>query len=70
MTANDTEPLLLTADDVASMLRTTRIAVYAMGARKQLPGITRIGRRILFNRKALLDWLRQKCAQSPDGVGE
>jgi excisionase family DNA binding protein len=59
------EPLLLTGDDVAALLRTTRKAVYLMVERGQLPGVTRIGRRVLFHRADLLDWLRQKRAPSP-----
>jgi excisionase family DNA binding protein len=57
--------ILSTVDEVAALLRTTRGAVYVMVARGQLPGITRIGRRVLFRTQALLDWLDQKRAQSP-----
>lgn len=60
-------PTLLTIDDVANVLRTSRGAVYAMAARGQLPGLTRIGRRVLIRADALLDWLDQKRAPSPDG---
>lgn len=60
-------PILLTIDDVARVLRTSRGAVYAMAARGQLPGLTRIGRRVLIRADALLDWLDQKRAPSPDG---
>ena len=35
-------------------------AIYAMVERGQLPGVTRIGRRMLFRLDALLDWLGQK----------
>jgi excisionase family DNA binding protein len=62
-----TLPTLLTIDDVARVLRTSRGAVYAMAARGQLPGLTRIGRRVLIRADALLDWLDQKRAPSPDG---
>ena len=61
-------PLLLTADETADLLRTTRKAVYAMAERGQLPGVTRIGRRVLVRREALLDWLGQKHASSPKEV--
>jgi excisionase family DNA binding protein len=57
-------PLLLTADETAELLRTTRKAVYAMVERGQLPGVTRIGRRLLVRRDALVDWLDQKRAPS------
>lgn len=57
--------ILLTVDETAGMLRTSRAAVYAMVSRQQIPGVTRLGRRVLFRSGALLDWLDQKCAQSP-----
>lgn len=57
-------PLLLTVDDVANMLRTTRRAVYAMVERRQLPGVIRIRRRVLFRTDDLLEWLDQKRAPS------
>lgn len=38
---------LLTADEVAVFLRTTKPAVYAMIERGQIPGVVRIGRRVL-----------------------
>ena len=46
------------------LLRTTRRAVYAMVERAQLPGVTRIGRRVLVRSADLLDWLDQKSALS------
>jgi len=58
-------PILMTADEVATFLRTTRIAVYAMVSRAQVPGVTRIGRRILFRSEDLLHWLDQNRAPSP-----
>ena len=58
-------PVLLTADETADLLRTSRKAVYAMAERGQLPGVTRIGRRLLVRRAALVDWLDQKRAPSP-----
>ena len=61
-------PMLLTADETAAVLRTTRTAVYAMVERGQFPGVTRIGRRLLVRREALLDWLGQKHASSPKEV--
>jgi excisionase family DNA binding protein len=56
--------MLLTVDDAADVLRTTRRAVYAMIERRQLPGITRIGRRVLLRADDLLHWLDQKRAPS------
>ena len=59
-------PTLLTVDEAADLLRTTRRAIYMMLERHQLPGVTRIGRRVLFRSAVLLDWLDQKSrASSP-----
>jgi excisionase family DNA binding protein len=65
MTVHQSEPVLLTTDEVASLLRTSRKAVYCMTERGQLPGVTRIGRRLLFRSCALVDYLDRKCASSP-----
>jgi excisionase family DNA binding protein len=62
------DPLLLTIDEVAALLRTTRKAVYAMAERAQLPGLTRIGRRLLVRRDDLLLWLDERRAASPGGL--
>ena len=58
-------PLLLTADETADLLRTSRKAVYAMIERGQVPGVTRIGRRVLVRSDMLLAWICQKSAPSP-----
>lgn len=48
-------PVLLNANEAAGLLRTTRVAVYAMVARHQIPGVTRLGRRVLFRTEDLLN---------------
>ena len=58
-------PVLLTVDEAADLLRTTRRAIYAMIERRQLPGVIRVRRRVLLRADDLLDWLDQKCAPSP-----
>jgi excisionase family DNA binding protein len=58
------KPVLLTPTEVADLLRTSRKAIYTMVERAQLPGIVRIGRRVLVREDALLDWLRQKSTPS------
>ena len=58
--------MLLTVDEAASLLRTTRKAIYAMVERKQLPGIVRLGRRVLVRTEVLLNSLSQSRASSKE----
>lgn len=53
-------PVFLTVDETAALLRTRRKAVYALIERRQIPGVLRLGRRLLVRSDELLDWLRQK----------
>jgi excisionase family DNA binding protein len=57
-------PALLTPAQVATLLRTSKKAIYAMIERAQLPGVIRIGRRVLIREAELLHWLGQKSAPS------
>lgn len=57
--------LLLTVDEVGTLLRISRKAVYALIERRQLPGVRRIGRRVRIDRRELLDWLDHSCTPSP-----
>jgi excisionase family DNA binding protein len=61
-----TLPVLLTVDEAADLLRTTRRAIYIMIARRQLPGVLRIRRRVLLRADDLLHWLDQKRAPSSE----
>ena len=61
-----TLPVLLSVDEAADLLRTTRRAIYAMIERRQLPGVIRVRRRVLLGADDLLDWLDQKRAPSPE----
>src|ERR1700730_4647282 len=58
-------PEFFTVPEVADLLRTSVKAIYSMVERGQLPGVIRIGRRVLVNRCELIDWLDQKSASSP-----
>jgi excisionase family DNA binding protein len=60
----DALPAMLTVTDGAELLRTTSKAIYAMADRGQLPGITRIGRRLLFRSADLVQWLDRNRAPS------
>jgi excisionase family DNA binding protein len=62
--------LLATVEETADLLRTTRKAIYAMVERGQLPGVTRIGRRVLVRTPELLEWLRQKSTPSLESRGQ
>jgi excisionase family DNA binding protein len=55
-------PVLLTVPETASLLRTTVKAVYAMVERRQLPGVVRLGRRVLIRSEVLLNSLDQSRA--------
>ena len=57
-------PPLLTSNEVANLLRTSRKAVYALVERRQIPGVIRLGRRVLFRQDALIDWLGRKSTPS------
>ena len=59
-------PVLLTVDEAADLLRTTRRAISAMIERRQLPGVIRLRRRVLLRADDLLDWLDQRRAPSPE----
>jgi len=59
-------PFLLTVDEAADLLRTTRRAIYAMIERRQLPGVIRVRRRVPLRADDLLGWLDQKRAPSPE----
>jgi excisionase family DNA binding protein len=50
-------PVLLTVPEAAHLLRTSTRGIYAMVERRQLPGVVRIRRRVLFRSEALLDWV-------------
>lgn len=52
---------VLTADEVAAMLRVNRKTIYEAAQRGDIPH-RRLGRRLVFERGAVLAWLRQGTA--------
>jgi len=65
MSSHQPLPVLLTVVETAALLRTTRKGIYAMIERGLLPGVTRIGRRVLVRSADLLDFLDHNRAPSP-----
>lgn len=61
-------PFFLTAGEAATLLRTTRAAIYARAERGLLPGAVRDGRRLLVRRDELLRSLEERRAASPGGT--
>ena len=57
-------PLLLTVAETAELLRTSPRAIYAMAGRGMLPGVTRLGRRLLIRSDQLIRWLDESRAPS------
>ena len=56
----DGMPLYLKPQEAADLLRTSRKAVYVMIERRQLPGVSRIGRRVLISASILLSWIEDQ----------
>jgi excisionase family DNA binding protein len=54
----------LKPEEAAALLRTSRKAIYVKIERRQLPGVTRIGKRLLIRTESLLQWLDQQGAPS------
>ena len=59
----DSLPLLLQVEEVADLLRVSRKAIYAMVERNEIPGVTKLGRRLRFRRDALEAWLVDASAK-------
>lgn len=70
-TTSTSRPEVLTADEVAALLRVNRKTVYAAFKKGEIPGGRRIGGTIRFSRERVLQWLAdgQACAsRSPKGA--
>jgi excisionase family DNA binding protein len=59
MPCSDDEPIqVLTADELARLLGVNRKTIYDAATRDEIPH-RRLGRRLIFERGAVLRWLRQ-----------
>lgn len=58
------KPDVLTADEVAALLRVDRKSIYAAVARGEVPGVLRLGRLIRFSREVVLRWVHEGQAAS------
>jgi excisionase family DNA binding protein len=57
-TPHSSSPEILTATEVASLLRVNRKTLYEAVQRDQIPGVVRVGRVLRFHRDAVLAWIR------------
>jgi excisionase family DNA binding protein len=65
-------PEVLTPDDLARLLQTSRKKVFELARRGEIPGTRQLSPKILrFSRDAVLAWLRteQGCASRGDSHG-
>lgn len=49
--------VLITPDELAALLRTTKTAVYTAAERGKIPGVRKLGRRLLFHRATITAWI-------------
>jgi excisionase family DNA binding protein len=70
LTEPSTLPDLLTVDEVAELLRTSRKGVYGLIYRGALPGVLRLPGRLLIDRADLVEWLRERRGLSLSAKGE
>jgi excisionase family DNA binding protein len=59
--------VLMTVDEVATLLRVSSAAVYKMVERDEVPGVIRIKKRLRFEREVLVHWLHQNRTPSLTG---
>jgi excisionase family DNA binding protein len=61
----DSVPRLTTAQEVAELLRIPRSTVYELARSRRIPFL-KVGRRTLFARQALLDWIASQTIDPRD----
>lgn len=62
-------PHLLTTHEFAQLIRTSRKVVYEMIRLGQLPGVIRLGRKVLLRRDRVLEFLLEREEQSVSSLG-
>ena len=70
-TAQIGEPEVLTAEELANLLRVNRKTVYTAFKQGEIPGSRRIGGTIRFSRSRVLEWLgngQEHVSRSPRGA--
>jgi excisionase family DNA binding protein len=62
-------PAVLTAAELAEIMRVDRRVIYKMVRDHQIPGVRLFGRQLRFDRDVVLEWLRdgQGCASRSSG---
>ena len=55
-------PRLMTAQEVAEMLRVPRSTVYELARNRRIPFL-KVGRRTLFAQQSILDWIAARTVQ-------
>jgi len=63
-----TDPVVLTVDEAAALLRVDRKSIYESIRRGELPGVVRVGRVIRISRPALVQWLSGQVRVSRSGA--
>lgn len=51
-------PEFFTIEEVAKLLGITKPTIYSKNSRGELPGVCKRGKKLYFDRKVLLEWLR------------
>lgn len=58
--AKTTESEVLTIKEAAKLLHCSVPTLYSKHSKGELPGVSKVGKRLLFNRQILLDWINEK----------
>ncbi len=61
-----TLPPLMTVEELAVLLQTSKGAVYARHARGGIPGALRLGRTLRFDRRIIVHWLSANSTSAGD----